>query len=146
MIVFIDFEASSLGKRGFPVSVGWAADTGEEECHLIRPAPCWEEWSEEAERIHRLSLDQLLREGTPHEQVAQRMIEVLGGVALYASAPSWDGKWLSALLRAASLPRHALRLQSSKEARRELWLWREVRRRAEEVAGDTSCSKVPPGV
>lgn len=33
MIVFIDFEASSLGKRGFPVEVGWAAEDGSEEAH-----------------------------------------------------------------------------------------------------------------
>ena len=118
MIVFIDFEASSLGKRGFPVEVGWAAEDGSEEEHLIRPAPGWTEWSAEAERVHGLSLDRLRREGEPHEAVARRMLEVLSGHALYASAPSWDGQWLSRLLRAAALPRHALRLSDTEEAQR----------------------------
>jgi hypothetical protein len=55
-------------------------------------------------------------EGVPHEVVAQRMVETLSGHDLYASAPSWDGQWLSRLLRAAGLPRHALRLRDTEEA------------------------------
>jgi hypothetical protein len=118
VIVFIDFEASGLGKRGFPIEVGWAAEDGSEEAHLIRPAPGWEEWSAEAERVHGLSLDRLLRDGEPHDAVARRMVDTLSGHALYASAPSWDGQWLSRLLRAAGLPRHALRLRDTEEAQR----------------------------
>jgi hypothetical protein len=38
---------------------------------------------------------------------------VLAPHRLCASAPSWDGKWLSVLLRAAGLPRHALRLDDT---------------------------------
>jgi hypothetical protein len=60
-----------------------------------------------------------MEEGTPVEEVAQRMIAVLPGHGLYATAPSWDGHWLSRLLRAAGLPRHALRLQDSDQAHRE---------------------------
>ncbi|MDJ0391562.1 transcriptional regulator [Roseomonas sp. E05] len=119
MIVFVDFEASSLGKRGFPVEVGWAAEDGTEEGYLIRPAPDWEEWSPEAERVHGLSLNCLRREGTAHDVVARRMVEALSGHDLYASAPSWDGQWLSRLLRAAGLPRHALRLRDTEEAHRQ---------------------------
>jgi hypothetical protein len=118
VIVFVDFEASSLGKRGFPIEVGWTTDTGLEEAHLIHPAPGWEEWSADAAQIHGLSLDYLRRDGIPHYVVARRMVEVLSGHLLYASAPSWDGQWLSRLLRAAGLPRHALRLRDTEEARR----------------------------
>jgi hypothetical protein len=118
VIVFLDFEASSLGKRGFPIEVGWVAEDGSGEGHLIRPAPEWEEWDEAAERIHGLSRDRLEREGEPHEAVARRMVEVLSGHDLYASAPSWDGQWLSRLLRAAGLPRHALRLGDTEDVQR----------------------------
>ena len=118
MIVFVDFEASSLGKRGFPIEVGWAAEDGTEEGHLIRPAPGWEEWSADAQAVHGLPLDRLLRDGVPHDAVARRMVAVLTGHDLYASAPSWDGRWLSRLLRAAGLPRHALRLRDTEEAQR----------------------------
>ncbi|MBP0443982.1 transcriptional regulator [Roseomonas sp. SSH11] len=119
MIIFLDFEASSLGKRGFPVEVGWVGEDGHEEEHLIRPAPDWDEWDAEAERIHGLTRQRLEREGRPHDAVARRMVEVLTPHSLYASAPSWDGQWLSRLLRAAGLPRHALRLKDTEEARRD---------------------------
>ncbi|WP_425488205.1 hypothetical protein [Microvirga mediterraneensis] len=68
-------------------------------------------------------------EGTPLEDVAKRMVSVLTGRKLYATAPSWDGKWLSKLLRAAGLPRHALRLEDTEMAHRRIM--REVLRDAE---------------
>ncbi len=117
--VFVDFEASSLGRRGFPVQVGWVFEDGEVEEHLIAPAPGWEEWSDEAEAIHGFSRERLLRDGAAHDVVARRMLTALGGHRLHASAPSWDGKWLSLLLRAAGLPRHALRLSDTEDARIE---------------------------
>lgn len=118
MIVFLDFEASGLGKRGFPVEVGWVGEEGMEEGHLIRPAAGWDEWDAQAERIHGITRERLLREGAPHDAVARRMLDVLSGHQLFASAPSWDGQWLSRLLRAAGLPRHALRLRDTEEAQR----------------------------
>lgn len=50
------------------------------------------------------------------DDVAQRMMDALSGHTLYATAPSWDGKWLSKLLRAAGLPRHALRIEDTELA------------------------------
>jgi hypothetical protein len=37
MRVFLDFEASSLGKNGYPIEVGWVFEDGACEAHLIRP-------------------------------------------------------------------------------------------------------------
>jgi DNA polymerase III epsilon subunit-like protein len=181
-IVFLDFEASSLGKESYPIEVGWVFASGGEESHLIRPAPSWNDWSAEAEAIHHLTRERLVTEGKSHDEVAKRMLEVLSGHALYATAPSWDGQWLSKLLRGAGLPRHALRLQDTDvahegaisrilqdagmpdselahrakeilaearleddlegdpdhralaDAKRELRVWRDVQRRAEEYA------------
>ncbi|WP_374294826.1 transcriptional regulator [Sphingomonas sp.] len=116
MLVFLDFEASSLGKHGYPIEVGWVFEDGSSEAHLIRPAPGWDDWDAGAEAIHHISRAMLAAEGTAHEVVAQRMVAVLAGHDLLASAPSWDGKWLSALLRAAGLPRHTLRLRDTEEA------------------------------
>jgi hypothetical protein len=99
--------------------VGWAFADGRTEGHLIRPAPGWTDWNADAEAIHAIARATIEREGADHRVVAARMIDVLAGHELYASAPSWDGKWLSALLRAAGLPRHALRLQDSEVAQRE---------------------------
>jgi hypothetical protein len=46
------------------------------------------------------------------------MVSALSGHELFASAPTWDGKWLSALLRAADLPRRVLRLSATELALR----------------------------
>lgn len=118
MLVFLDFEASSLGRNSYPIEVGWVFEDGAEEAYLIRPAPDWDDWDPAAETVHRIGRDRLIAEGTPHDHVAARMVEVLSGHDLLASAPSWDGKWLSVLLRAAGLPRHSLRLRDSDDAHR----------------------------
>lgn len=119
MLAFLDFEASSLGKRSYPIEVAWVFEDGRAEAHLIRPAQGWTDWDEDAEAIHHISRPQLVTEGSPHDFVARRMMEALTGHDLLASAPSWDGKWMSTLLRAAELPRHSLRLRDSDDALRE---------------------------
>jgi hypothetical protein len=120
MLVFLDFEASSLGKRGYPIEVAWVFEDGREEAHLIKPAPGWQDWEPAAEAIHGIARATLEAEGTAHDIVAGRMVDVLTGHDLLASAPSWDGKWLSILLRAAGLPRHSLRLRDTEDAQREV--------------------------
>jgi hypothetical protein len=117
MRVFLDFEASSLGRHSYPIEVAWVFEDGGGESHLIRPAPGWTDWAVAAETIHGIGRDTLVAEGRPVKEVASRMVELLTGHDLYASAPSWDGKWLSTLLRAAGLPRHALRLRDTEAAR-----------------------------
>ncbi len=120
MIVFLDFEASSLGKRSYPIEVGWVFEDGRGAARLIRPAPDWTDWDDEAQAIHGIDRDSLLADGIAHDDVAREMVATLTGHALYASAPSWDGKWLSALLRAAKLPRHSLRLGDSDALMKEM--------------------------
>jgi hypothetical protein len=120
MIVFLDFEASSLSDDSYPVEVGWIFEDRRAESFLIRPAAGWTDWDPQAEAIHGLSRDTLEREGVPHEEVASTMVRELGGHQLYASAPSWDGKWLSLLLRAAGHPRRTLRLQDTDQAHLEI--------------------------
>jgi len=119
MLVFLDFEASSLNKRSYPIEVGWIFENGRSESHIIRPAPDWTDWDPAAEAIHHIHRSMLFGEGEAHEMVAERMIEALDGHDILASAPSWDGKWLSALLRAAGYARHRLRLRDSDDAMRE---------------------------
>lgn len=120
MRVFLDFEASSLSKHSYPIEVAWVFEDGGAEAYLIRPAPGWTEWDDSAERIHGIARAELEASGTPHDTVAARMVDQLSGHDLLASAPSWDGKWLSVLLRAAGLPRRTLRLRDSDAAHLEL--------------------------
>lgn len=116
MIVFLDFEASSLAKESYPIEVAWVFEDGRAASFLIKPAPDWTDWSLEAQQIHGLSRSKLESEGVAVEAVAHEMLAALAGHELFASAPSWDGKWLSVLLRGAGQPRHALRLQDSEVA------------------------------
>ena len=118
MRVFLDFEASSLGPESYPIEVGWAGEDGTLESWLIRPAPGWDDWDPTAEALHGLSREKLRSAGAPHEEVARRALTALKDHEVYVSAPSWDGKWMSVLLRAAGLPRHALRLKDVDEAAR----------------------------
>lgn len=119
MFAFIDFEASSLAKKSHPIEVAWVFEDGRSESHLIRPASHWIDWDDEAEAIHGISRPTLERDGASVDLVARRMLDQLGGHDLFATAPSWDGKWLSTLLRGAKLPRHALRLRDTEEAHAE---------------------------
>ena len=116
MRIFLDFEASSLSDDSYPIEVGWVFEDGGEERHLIRPAADWTDWDASAEAMHGYSRETLAAEGEPHEAVAARILEALSSHTVYVSAPSWDGKWLSVLLRAAGLPRHAMRFRDSDEA------------------------------
>ncbi len=113
MIVFLDFEASSLGKHSYPIEIAWVFEDGRSRSFLIRPKHGWTDWSADAEKVHGISRDRLQQEGSNVELVAREMMAELSGNELYASSPSWDGKWLSALLRGGGMPRHALRLRKS---------------------------------
>jgi hypothetical protein len=61
-----------------------------------------------------------IREAPSKAIVARRLVGALAGHEVLASAPSWDGKWLSALLRSAGLPRHAIRLGDTDAALQDL--------------------------
>ena len=119
MKAFLDFEASSLSARSYPIEVAWVFQDGRSESHLIAPAPNWDDWDPASEAIHGISRDTLLADGEPHDDVARRMVDVLTDHDLFASAPSWDGKWMSALLRAADLPRDTLRVRATDVALRD---------------------------
>ncbi len=119
MLVFLDFEASSLSNHSYPIEVGWVFEDGRSNEYLIKPATNWTDWDLRAQAIHNIPRERLVREGVSHIEVARRMVADLADHDLLASAPSWDGKWLSALLRAANFPRGSLRLRDSDDAHRE---------------------------
>ncbi|MDB5621832.1 MAG: transcriptional regulator [Devosia sp.] len=116
MPVFLDFEASSLGKNSYPIEVGWVRANGKSDSLLIKPAETWTDWDPEAEAIHGISRQALEDNGIEHGLVCERLLELWNGDRVFASAPSWDGHWLSMLLRAAGQPRHKVRLEDTEVA------------------------------
>jgi hypothetical protein len=121
MRVFMDFEASGLTGDSYPIEIAWVFEDGSGgESHLIRPAPGWTAWTSSAEETHGISRERLEAEGEPAADVARRAVEALSGHDLYASAPEWDGKWLSDLLEAGGFPREFLTLRDTEIAQAEI--------------------------
>jgi len=120
MRAFIDFEAASLSRHGYPIEVAWIFEDGNSETFLIKPIAKWTDWDPAAEAIHGISREQLAREGVATDIVARRLVNSLHGHEVIASAPSRDGKCLSAVLRSAGWPRHAIRLADRDAALLEL--------------------------
>lgn len=114
--LFLDFEASSLSKDSYPIEVGWVFEDGSGAAVLIRPAPSWTEWDASAEAIHHIARETLVRDGEPVDVACARLVDLARSHTLVASAPSWDGHWLSMLLRAAGRPRHLIRLDDTETA------------------------------
>lgn len=120
MRVFMDFEASGLTQDSYPIEAAWVFEDERQESHLIRPAPGWTAWTVSGEETHGISRAVLEENGEPADAVARRMVETLSGHDLYASAPEWDGKWLSDLLEAGGFPRDALTLRDTEVAQAEV--------------------------
>lgn len=112
-LVAIDFEASSLGRAGYPIEVGIALWRGEGQpierwSSIIRPAPAWErlgQWSKKSEAVHGIARDQLMSAGalSPLE-VAQQLNLKIGQAVAWCDGGEFDGFWQNQLLIAARLP------------------------------------------
>ena len=55
--IIIDVEASGFGNGSYPIEVGVALDDDTKFCSLIHPAPEWDHWDDEAEKVHRIARD-----------------------------------------------------------------------------------------
>ncbi|MCT2401333.1 hypothetical protein [Novosphingobium mangrovi (ex Huang et al. 2023)] len=82
---------------------------GRDRAWLIRPAEAWRywDWSEEAEKLHGISREQLDREGLPLAQVISEMADFAADCSVFADA-DLDEYWLEVLCQAAGrgLPFH----------------------------------------
>lgn len=105
--VAIDFEASCLPRHGrsFPIEVGIAHD-GVARSWIIRPHADWRgwDWTAEAEALHGLSRDRLLRDGQPAHIVMAQLAHAIGGRRVVADSLI-DQYWLDTLACAAGVRR-----------------------------------------
>jgi len=107
----LDIEASGFGRRSYPIEVGYALPDGRSRCTLIRPLPHWTHWDEQAERLHGITRDTLLRHGRPADVVARMLNEDLAGLTVYCDGWAHDYTWLGALFDGADR-QPAFRLES----------------------------------
>lgn len=103
-LALLDFEASCAPERGrsYPISVAVAhCDTGVVREWLIRPESDWAEnwdWYYEAELLHGISRERLLREGRPRADAAPEVIAMLDGRDVLSDAPDLEQYWLNHLV------------------------------------------------
>jgi len=102
-LAFVDFEASGLGARSWPIEVGWSFDDSVTESFLISPAPEWamDAWDERAEALHGVTLSMLSDLGVHPVRACERMSAALAGREVYSDAPDWDSFWMMRLYAAA---------------------------------------------
>jgi len=97
----IDVEASGFGGTSYPIEIGVALDGGRRYCALIKPAPGWTHWSEQAESVHGISRQQLASFGKPVAEVATQLNALLAGMTLYTDGWVVDKPWLITLFHEA---------------------------------------------
>lgn len=103
---FLDIEATGFGPESYPIEVAWSLPSGEIQRCLISPetVPEWTAWNPEAERVHGIDRDRLLRNGWPPDYVADRLVADLNGLTVYSDAPDFDHAWLARLFRVVGRP------------------------------------------
>jgi hypothetical protein len=108
--VFYDFEASAIG--GLPVEIGWAfveEATGaiRSESHLVKPPAHWDlaaVWDPDAQKLHKITPVQLIRNGRTPLQIVSRMNQALSGRRLFSDAPVDDERWLFMIWAESGVP------------------------------------------
>lgn len=142
--LFIDFEASGLHARSFPLELGWCdpATCDAAQDHLIKPTADWlaTYWDPAAERIHGIDRDRLCENGHPPVAVVKALRAAASGRRVYSDNVGHDERWLTALCRAARFePSEDLKVWCANILFRDLAAHRgldltEVTRQAKEIA------------
>lgn len=97
----IDIEASGFGNGSWPVEVGYVLPDGSAFCTLVRPAPGWTHWDDEAQRLHGIALDSARLLGREAAEVARLLNDGLRGQTVYCDGWARDYAWLGKLFETA---------------------------------------------
>lgn len=97
----LDIEASGFGRGSYPIEVGFVLGDGEARCMLIQPAAHWTHWDAAAERLHRISREDLQLHGCPIRDVVEVLNDRLCGRTLFSDGWVHDYSWLAVLYEAA---------------------------------------------
>jgi hypothetical protein len=126
--LFIDIEASGLGRGSYPIEVGIALACGGTACMIIRPESDWEFWDDEAEKLHGISRETLTYFGRPPLDAAKFLNQLIAKEVAYSDAWGNDSCWLALLFECAGIAQHfkldSLRSLLSEE---QAAIWHEVK-------------------
>lgn len=100
-VACLDFEASSLGRTGYPIEVAVVdCATGGCSAWLIRPTDEWLRdgfWSDESAAVHRISFQDLIAYGQPAALVAHELSNWCLGKKVLCDGGEHDRMWLAML-------------------------------------------------
>ncbi len=97
----LDIEASGFGRGSYPIEVGFVLEDGEARCMLIQPAAHWTHWDPAAAQLHRITREDLLRQGCPIRDVVEVLNDSLCGRTLSTDGWVHDYSWLATLYEEA---------------------------------------------
>lgn len=105
-LVFLDFEASSLDEESWPVEVGYAAASGDEDAFLVARHRNWsmEHWDRNSANLHGISVADLDEFGISAEAAVDRLAANLGDAVVVSDAPEFENHWLRRMSAAAGRP------------------------------------------
>ena len=101
--LFIDMEASGLGRGSYPIEAGIALADGQSRCAIIYPEPEWQHWDAQAELLHGISRQTLNEYGKAPAVVAAMLNQHLAGQVVYTDAWGNDSSWVALLFDAANM-------------------------------------------
>ena len=102
---FLDVEASSLGKKSYPIEIAWSDNFGSIESYLINPycVSHWDDWSFSSQQIHGISRKQCREEGVSPSFICDRMSESIQlGEAIFADGGAFDTNWINVVFAEGS--------------------------------------------
>ncbi len=120
----IDIEASGFGSASYPIEIGAVKSNGDRYCALIKPAPGWDHWCANAEKIHGISRALIETHGKSSLQVCEELNIFLQETTAYSDAWTHDNPWLIHLFFSARMMQ-SFRLSAIENIAREeqLLLW-----------------------
>lgn len=105
--IFIDFEASSLNYyHSFPIEVGLSIPFNNKDyfSKLIKPAQYWRDWSKSSEKIHGITMKDLINLGEDPFDIASLLNELLYNKTVFCDGYKFDSIWNYRLFEAAGIP------------------------------------------
>jgi hypothetical protein len=96
----VDVESSGLDLiKSYPIEIAWMSESGICDEFLVKPSGNWGYWSLQAESIHGIKREQLLKDGISIIDACHRLNSKLKGLTVFSDAVNYDSSWLGTLFR-----------------------------------------------
>lgn len=103
--IILDCEASGLGEDSYPIEIGIAFEDGSIDSFLIKPAPEWVYWDEQAEQIHKIKKESLSSGKSTYDAIVYLNSQLLD-CKVYSDCVEYETFWIDRLFAAHGLHRN----------------------------------------